>query len=186
MHSELVSYREISKLCEHLDSEAVLGFVTSARLQAMVRITFSAALRSAEIRNLSVNDVRINSNDSIHITVRDSRVVSIPAFKKDGNHSETLIALLNWLKVRNAFLNDSGVKSDYLFCTRKGNQMDSKNFSNDVKKAGRRAGIHKEVTPLLIRRTRCASILNKYGETETMKYCGFKSKQSVRKLYDLL
>ena len=138
--TEVLSAREIGRLLAALDGEGWLDKRNVAIVQLMVR----AGLRVGEIVNLQVNDVSLSERKG-EVVVKAAggkgqkeRIVPLP--------KEARKALKTYLEVRP----DEG---NYLFVSRQGNPIHSRDVQRLLRAAAQKAGVTKRVTPHTLRHT---------------------------------
>lgn len=181
------SFEDIDRVYELLKCEAAEGRVTSMRLLAMLHFCDKAALRSGEVRSLKLNDVRINSTHFMELSVTGSqrsetRDLIIDCFEGQSNPIPLCASLRDWIVERKKMLDAHGIESNILFCSARGNKLDSKNFSREIRLAGERAGLTMDLGVQDIRRLRCIHIYIEQGEEAAMKFCGYRNPGSIRRI----
>ena len=117
------------------------------RDHAIITVMAYTGLRVSEVTGLDCEDINLRE-----------RTLNVVSGKGDKDRmvvftNQTAIALRRWLEARDE------VDSDALFTNRNGSRITARSVQRIVKKYAREAGIHKVVTPHVLRHTMATTLL---------------------------
>lgn len=147
---------KLPKTLEREEAEALLkapntSAITGLRNRCMLEMMYQSGLRVGEVCSLKVEHVNLKRN---RIRVWDGKGGDRTLAVNDG-----LTAILQQWVVRKKKETDGSV---YFFCTIKGGPVSTNYVEKMIKRAAKRAGIEKNVTPHMLRHT-CATELLEDG-----------------------
>ena len=141
----VLSVDEIDKLIECTKDGSIKGY----RDEAILEIMYACGIKVSELINLCTGDLSLNEG---YITVRSGNLRYVPIYKGAAKAINTYITkarkyLVGKKKINNLFLN------------RNGEPLSRQGVWKILKSCGERAGIEKEITPHLIRRSMAVHLL---------------------------
>lgn len=138
----------------------------SIRDKAMFEVIYATGINVSELVSLKICDVDLQDG-IIRCSGAAARIIPI------GN--KAIDSISAYLKIRDA-------KSEYLFVNIYGNAMSRQGFWKILKSYKEKAGIDKEITPRILRRSLAIHLASNGMETDTLKQImGLKSDISVSK-----
>lgn len=164
---EILTTEEVRRLLAAPDTSKSLGI----RDAAILRLLYSTGIRTKELTRIRINDVDFLIN---YLTVReeDGSVRQVPFGIKTG------AAIREYLSVVHSQM-DTG--NDILFINRGGTPISRQGIWKMVRKYGEQAGIAGEVTPMRLRSTLAAHLLERGADPESVReILGHESLASTR------
>lgn len=143
------------------ESEALLRipnkrYPTGLRNLAMIRLMLSVGLRCAEVLNLQIKDIDLNSG-KLHVHEgkgKKDRVLWLDA--------EMLTLIQQWRERR-------PIQSEYYFTTLKGESLDGRYMRAMMKRYTAKAGIIRKCSPHTLRHTFATNLLRETGNIEIVR-----------------
>lgn len=117
---------------------ALIKATKSKRNRLVVEFLYSAGVRVSECVKLSVNDLDLKQ-----------RIARIRGGK--GNKDRLVILSIEWIKHLKKYLDRKKVQSDFVFSKKNGKKLSVDTVQRVVRKAAKKAGINKHVTPHTLR-----------------------------------
>lgn len=152
---EILTTEEVRRLLAAPDLDKSLGI----RDAAILRLLYSTGIRTNELTRIRINDVDFLIN---YLTVReeDGSVRQVPFGLKTG------AAIREYLSVFHSQM-DTG--NDILFINRAGTPISRQGVWKLVRKYGEEAGIDGDVTPMRLRSTLAAHLLERGADPENVR-----------------
>lgn len=155
--------------CKTLISIPSRRYPTGVRNKAILLVMLNMGLRVSEIINLKPNDVNLTKMKLKVVNGKGGidRNLIIP---------EVLIHYLKeWKNIR--------PKSEYFFCTLKGNRLNQRYLCEMVKRYGRKAEINKIISPHTLRHTFSTNFYRQTKDIETLRKLLGHSDISTTQIY---
>lgn len=118
--------------------KALIKATKAKRNRLIVEFLYAAGVRVSECVKLKVNDLDLKQ-----------RIARISGGK--GNKDRIVILSIEWIKHAKKYLKNKKVKSEYVFSKKNGKQLSADIMQRIVRKAAKKAGINKHVTPHTLR-----------------------------------
>ena len=157
--------RKPRQLPKTLDVDQVsryLEFETDSPLarrdRAMTELFYSSGLRLAELAALDVNDIDPHTQ-LLTVTGKGNKTRTVPV----GNVA--LEAIRRWLEVR--AVQDDGEQA--LFTSSRGTRISARNIQARLRLQGRRAGMHQDVHPHMLRHSFASHMLESSGNLRAVQ-----------------
>lgn len=152
---EILTTDEVRRLLAAPDTTGALGL----RDAAILRLLYSTGIRTRELTRIRINDVDFLIN---YLTVReeDGSVRQVPFGVKTGT------AIREYLTAVHSQM-DTG--NDILFINRSGAPISRQGVWKIVRKYGEQAGIAGEVTPMRLRSSLAAHLLERGADPESVR-----------------
>jgi integrase/recombinase XerC len=156
--------RKPRKLPKTLDADQVDRYLefednnpTALRDRAIAELFYSSGLRLAELKAVNIDDID-----------RDSQLLSVTG---KGNKTRTvpvgraaLQAIDDWLAVRPEMADDQA-----LFTSNRGQRISVRNIQARLKLQGRKAGMHQDVHPHMLRHSFASHMLESSGDLRAVQ-----------------
>jgi integrase/recombinase XerC len=157
--------RKPRKLPKTLDADQVdkyLSFDSDSELalrdRAMAELFYSSGLRLAELAAVDVSDIDPHSK-LLTVTGKGNKTRTVPV----GRFA--LEAIQHWLQVRPA----TGDESSPLFTSSRGGRISVRNIQARLKLQGRKAGMHQDVHPHMLRHSFASHMLESSGDLRAVQ-----------------
>lgn len=152
---EILTTDEVRRLLAAPDTTGALGL----RDAAILRLLYSTGIRTRELTRIRINDVDFLIN---YLTVReeDGSVRQVPFGIKTG------AAIREYLT---AFHSQMDTGNDILFINRGGTPISRQGVWKMVRKYGQQAGIAGDVTPMRLRSSLAAHLLERGADPESVR-----------------
>ncbi|MEP4149341.1 MAG: tyrosine recombinase XerC [Halioglobus sp.] len=160
--------RKPRKLPKTLDADQVDRYLvfeddnpTALRDHAMAELFYSSGLRLAELNSVNVNDIDRGSR-LLTVTGKGNKTRTVPV------GSAALDAIDKWLTVRpdTAADEDAGLA---LFTSNRGQRISVRNIQARLKLQGRKAGMHQDVHPHMLRHSFASHMLESSGDLRAVQ-----------------
>lgn len=160
--------RKPRKLPKTLDADQVDRYLvfegdnpTALRDHAMAELFYSSGLRLAELNSVNVNDID-RSSRLLTVTGKGNKTRTVPV------GSAALDAIDKWLTVRpdTATDEDAGLA---LFTSNRGQRISVRNIQARLKLQGRKAGMHQDVHPHMLRHSFASHMLESSGDLRAVQ-----------------
>jgi len=157
--------RQPRKLPKTLDADQVdkyLSFDSESELalrdRAMAELFYSSGLRLAELAAVDVSDIDPHSK-LLTVTGKGNKTRTVPVGRV------ALEAIQHWLQVRPA----AGDESAALFTSSRGGRISVRNIQARLKLQGRKAGMHQDVHPHMLRHSFASHMLESSGDLRAVQ-----------------
>ena len=157
--------RQPRKLPKTLDADQVdkyLSFDSESELalrdRAMAELFYSSGLRLAELAAVDVSDIDPHSK-LLTVTGKGNKTRTVPVGRV------ALEAIEHWLQVRPA----TGDESAALFTSSRGGRISVRNIQARLKLQGRKAGMHQDVHPHMLRHSFASHMLESSGDLRAVQ-----------------
>ena len=157
--------RQPRKLPKTLDADQVdkyLSFDSESELalrdRAMAELFYSSGLRLAELAAVDVSDIDPHSK-LLTVTGKGNKTRTVPVGRV------ALEAIQHWLQVRPAM----GDESAALFTSSRGGRISVRNIQARLKLQGRKAGMHQDVHPHMLRHSFASHMLESSGDLRAVQ-----------------
>jgi len=144
---EVLTLKEIERILEQPDLKTPLGI----RDRAMLEILYATGMRVSELTHLPVHQVNLEAG-YVLLFGKGSKERVVPL----GSEAMRWVAL--YLKEAREVL-AKGKESPFLFVNRSGRGMSRQRFWRSLKDYARRAGLHKRISPHLLRHSFASHLL---------------------------
>ena len=139
--------------------KALILATKAKRNRLIVQFLYSTGCRVSECVNLQTIDLNLKERTG---TVKGGK----------GNKDRMIILSNDWAKIAKKYIDKKKVKSQFVFSKKNGTQISSDTVQRIVKKAAKKAGIEKEVTPHTLRHSYATHLL--------------EAGENIRKIQELL
>ena len=157
--------RQPRQLPKTLDADQVdkyLSFDSKSDLalrdRAMAELFYSSGLRLAELAAIDVSDIDPHSK-LLTVTGKGNKTRTVPVGRV------ALEAIQHWLQVRAA----TGGESSPLFTSSRGGRISVRNIQARLKLQGRKAGMHQDVHPHMLRHSFASHMLESSGDLRAVQ-----------------
>ncbi len=157
--------RQPRRLPKTLDADQVdkyLSFDSESELalrdRAMAELFYSSGLRLAELAAVDVSDIDPHSK-LLTVTGKGNKTRTVPVGRV------ALDAIAHWLQVRPA----TGDESSPLFTSSRGGRISVRNIQARLKLQGRKAGMHQDVHPHMLRHSFASHMLESSGDLRAVQ-----------------
>jgi integrase/recombinase XerD len=154
---EILSLKEVEQLLEQPDLQTPLG----VRDRAMLELLYATGMRVSELTRLPVHQVNLEGG-YVLLYGKGSKERVVPLGKE----------AMKWIT---RYLNTARVtlakkkESPFLFINRSGKGMSRQRFWKAIKSYGRKAGIHKRITPHLLRHSFASHLLERGADLRSVQ-----------------
>jgi len=165
---------EMKRILKMTDSLDKIG----RRDAAILELLYDTGIKNGELTNLKVSDVDLESSS---LTIRK------PNEKKDREvpFCGSAMSLGNYRNWRRSFPNAATLP--WFFISSRGTKMETKAVSRIVQKYARKAGIHRKVTPLMIRNSAALNMVRCFRKPEQIQEIfGHKNLQTTEEMLKAL
>lgn len=159
--------RKPRKLPKTLDADQVGRYLefddndpTSVRDRAMAELFYSSGLRLAELAAIDVDDFDRDSR-LLTVTGKGSKTRTVPV------GSAALEAIDAWLAARPPAM--AGDDDGALFTSNRGKRISERNIQARLKLQGRKAGMHQDVHPHMLRHSFASHMLESSGDLRAVQ-----------------
>jgi len=160
--------RKPRKLPKALDADQVNRFlsfgedsVVARRDSAIAELFYSSGLRLAELVAIDVGDIDTHAR-LITVTGKGNKTRTVPV------GSVALAAIRRWLEVRpQSAADDDGAVA--LFTSNRGNRISVRSIQARLKQQGRKAGMHQDVHPHMLRHSFASHMLESSGDLRAVQ-----------------
>lgn len=160
--------RKPRRLPKTLDADQVDRYLsfgddgpTTLRDRAMAELFYSSGLRLAELAAVDIDDIDRHSR-LITVTGKGSKTRTVPV------GSAALQAIDAWLEVRpHTAANPDSTRA--LFTSNRGNRISVRNIQARLKLQGRKAGMHQDVHPHMLRHSFASHMLESSGDLRAVQ-----------------
>lgn len=160
--------RRPRKLPKTMDADQVNKYLefadhnpTALRDSAIAELFYSSGLRLAELSEINTDDVDRQSQ-LLTVTGKGNKTRTVPV------GSVALEAIDKWLEVRPKYSADSDADSA-LFTSNRGNRISVRNIQARLKVQGRKAGMHQDVHPHMLRHSFASHMLESSGDLRAVQ-----------------
>ncbi|QFU77127.1 tyrosine recombinase XerC [Halioglobus maricola] len=133
---------------------------TSLRDRAIAELFYSSGLRLAELASIDIVDIDRDSR-LLTVTGKGSKTRTVPV------GSTALEAIDAWLAVRPPAMN--GEDDQALFTSNRGTRISARNIQARLKLQGRKAGMHQDVHPHMLRHSFASHMLESSGDLRAVQ-----------------
>jgi integrase/recombinase XerD len=154
---DILALREIEQILEQPDLRTPLGM----RDRAMLEMLYAAGMRVSELTRLPIHQVNLEGG-YVLLYGKGSKERIVPI----GNEAIKWVTL--YLKKARGIL-AKGRESPFLFINRSGRGMSRQRFWRNLKEYGRRAGLHKRITPHLLRHSFATHLLERGADLRSVQ-----------------
>ncbi len=154
---EILSLKEVEQLLEQPDLQTPLG----VRDRAMLELLYATGMRVSELTRLPIPQVNLEGG-YVLLFGKGSKERVVPLGKE----------AMKWIT---RYLNTARTKlakkkeSPFLFISRSGKEMSRQRFWKTIKSYGRKAGIHKRITPHLLRHSFASHLLERGADLRSVQ-----------------
>ena len=154
---EILSLREIEQILEQPDLQTPLGM----RDRAMMEMLYATGMRVSELTHLPTHQVNLEGG-YVLLYGKGSKERIVPL----GSEAMKWVAL--YLRgARMALL--KGRESAFLFINRSGKEMSRQRFWKNLKDYAKKAGLHKRITPHLLRHSFASHLLERGADLRSVQ-----------------
>jgi len=154
---DILALREIEQILEQPDLRTPLGM----RDRAMLEMLYATGMRVSELTRLPIHQVNLEGG-YVLLYGKGSKERIVPI----GNEAIKWVTL--YLKKARGIL-AKGRESPFLFINRSGRGMSRQRFWRILKEYGRRAGLHKRITPHLLRHSFATHLLERGADLRSVQ-----------------
>jgi len=154
---EVLTLKEIERILEQPDLKTPLGI----RDRAMLEILYATGMRVSELTHLPVHQVNLEAG-YVLLYGKGSKERVVPL----GSEAMRWVAL--YLKEAREIL-AKGKESPFLFVNRSGKGMSRQRFWKNLKDYARRAGLHKRISPHLLRHSFASHLLERGADLRSVQ-----------------
>jgi integrase/recombinase XerD len=154
---DILSLKEIEQVLEQPDPQTPLGI----RDRAMLEMLYATGMRVSELTHLPTHQVNLEGG-YVLLYGKGSKERVVPI----GSEAMKWVAL--YLKRARKLL-AKGRESSYLFINRSGRGMSRQGFWKNLKDYARRAGLHKRITPHLLRHSFASHLLERGADLRSVQ-----------------
>jgi len=154
---EVLTLKEIERILEQPNLKTPLGI----RDRAMLEILYATGMRVSELTHLPVHQVNLEAG-YVLLYGKGSKERVVPL----GSESMRWVAL--YLKEAREIL-AKGKESPFLFVNRSGKGMSRQRFWKNLKDYARRAGLHKRISPHLLRHSFASHLLERGADLRSVQ-----------------
>jgi len=154
---EILTVKEIERILEQPDLKTPLGI----RDRAMLEILYATGMRVSELTHLPTHQVNLEGG-YVLLYGKGSKERIVPL----GSEAMRWIAL--YLKTARGILS-KGKESPSLFINRSGKGMSRQRFWKNLKDYARRAGLHKRISPHLLRHSFASHLLERGADLRSVQ-----------------
>ncbi|MCR4368832.1 MAG: tyrosine-type recombinase/integrase, partial [archaeon] len=141
------------------ETRSLLKAARLGRNRLLLQFIYSTGVRVSESVKMNVDDVNFKEHMG---KVRSGK----------GAKDRIIILSKNWCKLAKKYVEKRKAKSPWLFCKKNGKPITSDTVQRIVRNAAKKAGIHKEVTPHVLRHSFATHLL--------------EAGENIRKIQELL
>ena len=156
------------KLPKALDADQVNKFlafnedsVIARRDQAIAELFYSSGLRLAELAAINTSDIDRHSR-LLTVTGKGNKTRTVPV------GSVALEAIQRWLEVRPEVASDAD-SAAALFTSNRGRRISTRSIQARLKLQGRKAGMHQDVHPHMLRHSFASHMLESSGDLRAVQ-----------------
>lgn len=160
--------RRPRKLPKTMDADQVNKYLdfadnspTALRDSAIAELFYSSGLRLAELSQINTDDVDRQSQ-LLTVTGKGNKTRTVPV------GSVALEAIDKWLEVRSEYSANSDA-DNALFTSNRGNRISVRNIQARLKVQGRKAGMHQDVHPHMLRHSFASHMLESSGDLRAVQ-----------------
>ena len=154
---EILSLKEIEQILEQPDVQTPLG----VRDRAMVEMLYATGMRVSELTHLPIHQVSLEGG-YVLLYGKGSKERIVPL----GSEAMKWVAV--YLKAARGVLS-KGKDSPILFINRSGKGMSRQRFWKSLKDYAQRAGLHKRITPHLLRHSFASHLLERGADLRSVQ-----------------
>ena len=154
---EILSLKEIEQILEQPNVQTPLG----VRDRAMLEMLYATGMRVSELTQLPIHQVSLEGG-YVLLYGKGSKERVVPL----GSEALKWVAL--YLKTTRGILS-KGKDSPSLFINRSGKGMSRQRFWRNLKDYARRAGLHKRITPHLLRHSFASHLLERGADLRSVQ-----------------
>jgi integrase/recombinase XerD len=154
---EILSLKEIELLLEKPNLQSPLGI----RDRAMLEMLYATGMRISELTHLPIHQVNLEGGFVI-LYGKGSKERVVPL------GSESIKWVIFYLKQSRGIL-AKGKESPFLFINRSGKGMSRQQFWKNLRNYGRKAGLHKRITPHLLRHSFASHLLERGADLRSVQ-----------------
>ena len=141
------------------ETRALLKAAKKGRNRLLLQFLYSSGVRVSESVNMRLSDINFKE-----------RMGKVKSGK--GSKDRIIILSKNWCKVAKKYVDRKRVKSEYLFSKKNGKRLSADTVQRLVRRAAKKAGINKVVTPHVLRHSFATHLL--------------EAGENIRKIQELL
>jgi integrase/recombinase XerD len=154
---EILSLKEIERILEQPNVQTPLG----VRDRAMLEMLYATGMRVSELTHLPTHQVSLEGG-YVLLYGKGSKERIVPL----GSEAMKWVAL--YLKAARGTLS-KGKESPSLFITRSGKEMSRQRFWKNLKDYAKKAGLHKRITPHLLRHSFASHLLERGADLRSVQ-----------------
>jgi integrase/recombinase XerD len=154
---EILTLKEIEQILEQPNLQTPLG----VRDRAMLEMLYATGMRVSELTHLPAHQVNLEGGFVI-LFGKGSKERVVPL------GSEAIKWVISYLKQSRGILS-RGKESSFLFINRSGKGMSRQGFWKNLKDYARKAGLHKRVTPHLLRHSFASHLLERGADLRSVQ-----------------
>jgi integrase/recombinase XerD len=154
---EILSLKEIERILEEPNLKTPLGI----RDRAMLEILYATGMRVSELTHLMIQQVNLEGG-YVLLYGKGSKERIVPL----GSEAMRWVDL--YLKGARGILS-KGKESPFLFINRSGKGMSRQGFWKNLRDYARRAGLHKRITPHLLRHSFATHLLERGADLRSVQ-----------------
>jgi integrase/recombinase XerD len=154
---EILTVKEIERILEQPDLKTPLGI----RDRAMLEILYATGMRVSELTHLPTHQVNLEGG-YVLLYGKGSKERIVPL----GSEAMNWVAL--YLKAARGILS-KGKESPFLFINRSGKGMSRQRVWKNLRDYARRAGLHKRITPHLLRHSFASHLLERGADLRSVQ-----------------
>ena len=154
---EILSLKEIEQILEQPNVQTPLGM----RDRAMLEMLYATGMRVSELTHLPTHQVSLEGG-YVLLYGKGSKERVVPL----GSEAMKWVAL--YLKAARGTLS-KGKESPSLFINRSGKQMSRQRFWKNLKDYAKKAGLHKRITPHLLRHSFASHLLERGADLRSVQ-----------------
>jgi integrase/recombinase XerD len=154
---EILTLKEIEQILEQPNRQTPLGI----RDRAMLEMLYATGMRVSELTHLPTHQVNLEGGFVI-VYGKGSKERVVPL------GSEAIKWVISYLKESRGIL-AKGKESPFLFINRSGTGMSRQRFWKNLKDYARKAGLHKRITPHLLRHSFASHLLERGADLRSVQ-----------------
>ena len=154
---EILTLKEIEQILEQPNRQTPLGI----RDRAMLEMLYATGMRVSELTHLPTHQVNLEGGFVI-LYGKGSKERVVPL------GSEAIKWVISYLKESRGIL-AKGKESPFLFINRSGKGMSRQRFWKNLKDYARKAGLHKRITPHLLRHSFASHLLERGADLRSVQ-----------------
>lgn len=160
--------RKPRKLPKTLDADQVVRYLvfeddspTIRRDRAIAELFYSSGLRLAELASVNIDDIDKHSR-LLTVTGKGNKTRTVPV------GSAAIDAIEAWLEMRPQMIADED-STGALFTSNRGQRISVRNIQARLKLQGRKAGMHQDVHPHMLRHSFASHMLESSGDLRAVQ-----------------